>query len=316
MGTEAAKCGSWQAHRIGKFVKLAWGTVVCKNLGKRVPSGICRHAEPLSADKGGQVGGVGRSGPLQLRQPFIEDLSEAHDELANRPDLIVEDGNVQTLRAALQAETAKDEFLTINTPRLVKVDEVEELAHLLDVQVQRAEVRGYIRLVHVLLQLRQADAPRIVAVQLVENLLHGLHELGLRALLRLDDKLAVILGALHCAVNEDCAEDIQHAEDAESHVAIEDAFVVEGQEPQGFQYVAPVGTPRDGHVERDDGTEECPELFSQIRCNLTLCEVFLQAINHGAISVKDPEHQEDNEQDHHGPDQRLQRAAERVDNDA
>mmetsp|Transcript_104128 Transcript_104128/g.295009 ORF Transcript_104128/g.295009 Transcript_104128/m.295009 type:complete len:401 (-) Transcript_104128:697-1899(-) len=240
---------------------------------------------------------------------------DGDDVLPDHLDVGVEDRDVEALRGALQPEAAEDELLAVDVARLVQVDEVEELAHLLHVEVQRAEVGRHVGLVHDALQLLEADLVGIVVVKLAEKLLHGVHELLLGAHLAVDDELPVVLRPLHGAVHEHCGNHVHHGEDREGHVEVEDELVDEGERGQRLQDVAPIISAGDRHVERCHRREEGPEVVPELFRRHVVHQTPVEAIRQRGLREENPEHQDDDHHHHHGPQEGPHGAAEGVDHD-
>ena len=94
-------------------------------------------------------------------------------------------------------------YVRIHGPALVRVQQVEQLDHLVRVHPELAEVRADLGVVHALEELLDLDASGVVLVDLLEHRLHRVQEHLLLVHLHLDDELAVVLGSQHHALDED-----------------------------------------------------------------------------------------------------------------
>mmetsp|Transcript_19398 Transcript_19398/g.51893 ORF Transcript_19398/g.51893 Transcript_19398/m.51893 type:complete len:225 (-) Transcript_19398:582-1256(-) len=158
----------------------------------------------------------------QAVEAVVQVVRQPHHELLQRPRLPLKYGHVQLHRLPAKARAPDHELLLVDRSRLVGVDQVKQLLHLLHVHLQGLQERDNFGRLDLLPQLREADLARAVVVDLIEELLHCVHKLLLTVNLSLHNVLSVILGPLQDTVNEDCAYHVEHGEHRERNERIEE----------------------------------------------------------------------------------------------
>mmetsp|Transcript_29910 Transcript_29910/g.93542 ORF Transcript_29910/g.93542 Transcript_29910/m.93542 type:complete len:276 (-) Transcript_29910:1170-1997(-) len=189
--------------------------------------------------------------------------NELRQHAKHSPLLVDQHVEVQAFGLPLQAKAPGQELVQTYLAAAVSVKELEDCLGLRHVELERAEVRGHLWDLEVLLELFPAQLARLVLVSLREERMYlplisieGLH-------LRLDQHLSVLRGDLSCCGNKCTNHHVQDTDDHEEDVEIEHRLVGPVHGHQGAHGVLPVDAAADGHEEGDHGLGHAAIPFQQ-----------------------------------------------------
>mmetsp|Transcript_24833 Transcript_24833/g.73899 ORF Transcript_24833/g.73899 Transcript_24833/m.73899 type:complete len:481 (+) Transcript_24833:224-1666(+) len=247
---------------------------------------------------------------LLLLQPQGHRLAQAEDLPA-----VVQDGqDVRFTCLPLDAQEAGEELVEGDLPVAV-VEEVEELVHLVDLQLQGLEVvPGALVLQHDL-ELLVRDEAVLGGVALFEELLELRNRLGLLRCLLHHLHLGVLGRHRQSVPEEQRRDDPDHREDDAGHVECEEEGVPDGD--LGHQGRHPR---RPAAAEGD--LEHGPERLGRVAVSLldpqpvghVVRFVHEEALER--LATEDRRHQHEDEEDDHGPDERHDARHNGLDQDA
>mmetsp|Transcript_80511 Transcript_80511/g.232679 ORF Transcript_80511/g.232679 Transcript_80511/m.232679 type:complete len:485 (+) Transcript_80511:410-1864(+) len=225
-------------------------------------------------------------------------------------DLEHHDMYIEALRVPLQAQASFAELIDVDPLRFVRVQQAEQHAGIVGVDVQRLDILAQMGVLQKELHLVARDEAGSIFVDLTENLPHVRHrELSL-VLSLLDQHVLVVLGARDSALNEDAGEHIHDAEQDNSDIKDEEASVerVEGVKHR-LEGVAPRHAARDSHKERQEAPMHGAVEPLEVRALRRRAEAVLE-VRRG-LAEEDPEEVDDEEEDDEGPEQGPRRGHQR-----
>mmetsp|Transcript_90561 Transcript_90561/g.210685 ORF Transcript_90561/g.210685 Transcript_90561/m.210685 type:complete len:281 (+) Transcript_90561:377-1219(+) len=121
--------------------------------------------------------------------------------------------DIQCLGCTSQAQAPQEELLNLDRVALLGVQQLEKCPRIMDVELQRGEVCLDLWIAYLCLQLLNGDETRVVAVNVLEEVLDLLDMLLLVRNDCLHGHILVALGALNGTLAEHTCDNIQHGKD-------------------------------------------------------------------------------------------------------
>mmetsp|Transcript_39607 Transcript_39607/g.114599 ORF Transcript_39607/g.114599 Transcript_39607/m.114599 type:complete len:210 (-) Transcript_39607:813-1442(-) len=161
--------------------------------------------------------------------------------------------NVETLCLPLQTQASFAKLVDVDPLRLVGVQQAEQHASVIGVDVQRLDVLSQTSVLQEVLHLIARDVAGTVLVDLLEHLPDMRHRDLALVLTLLDQQVLVMLSTHHSALHENAREHIHNAEEDDGDIQDEKVGVKRAERFQhGLEGVAPRHATCDGHEQRHE----------------------------------------------------------------
>mmetsp|Transcript_37733 Transcript_37733/g.112055 ORF Transcript_37733/g.112055 Transcript_37733/m.112055 type:complete len:449 (+) Transcript_37733:261-1607(+) len=233
-------------------------------------------------------------------------LHEHHELRLEAPRVRDQRHHGDALAVALDLHTSDDELLRVDMP--INLEHLEDLLGIRELNLHRVHEVHDRRHLHgdAGLELVPGDEAGVGFGLAVQPVLHVVDLLV--ALELLHDVAFILLGNLHCGVNEHARQDVQHGNGREGDEEEEEAVDVPAARLQGLREGPPVVAAGDRHVQRDRGDDD----GAPIRIDSLLDFRFdgFDVVEESAHRLQEdkPEEVHDERQHHDGPAEGRHRA--------
>mmetsp|Transcript_101498 Transcript_101498/g.191025 ORF Transcript_101498/g.191025 Transcript_101498/m.191025 type:complete len:200 (-) Transcript_101498:594-1193(-) len=178
------------------------------------------------------------------------------------------------------------------------------------------------------LELGDGDVARTIFINILEKRLYLIHVALLILDLLLDKHVLIVLCAFYCTLAEDASDNVKHSEVNKQYKRIEQHHPEPSDTAQWFDDNVPAHSAGDGFEQRKHRPgQRSPIIEKQIGSKAhwvlaaLLADVWVDEVQQairvevitGGLSEENAEYVHDHDQKQHGPDQRLQRANDGID---
>mmetsp|Transcript_36219 Transcript_36219/g.100564 ORF Transcript_36219/g.100564 Transcript_36219/m.100564 type:complete len:276 (+) Transcript_36219:416-1243(+) len=205
--------------------------------------------------------------------------------------------DVKASRVALQAQEASTELVDVDDTRVVQIQQLEQHGCVLHGDLERLDIILEVWVRKEVVHLLEADRPRLVLVDLHEDLPHVTNQLCLGLPAFVDPQVLVVRRAGHGALNKHGRDHIKDAKGADGYVDQEHADKEHIHLLQHLHIHTPALPVGDSLVERDTGREHTPKALPK----LPNVDWLVRAV-HAAVQaqiVSHALHEEHGEAEHH-----------------